>query len=220
MSSLENLPKPDEQINPKRQRKRKAPVVSSSVNKIAAIKSIEQEHSLPPPSTEASSVSIAIQFPTMNESSIDVDTYNDDIIDRILLNAESRHGPQCASIFESSSSTCGASASHTTRRDFQGICKDAMGGNLTAEELNQLSVLSTVDVSVREHVGGYVDHALAKKDNGRRDFNWSCIDVDSVTRLISLLEDHVKSALSIDLIREAREAHDREDEEVRVMCSV
>jgi hypothetical protein len=149
----------------------------------------------------------------MNESSSPAaDTYND-IIDRILLNAESRQGPQNATIFESES----VSASYANR-DLDATFKDSTCGKITAEELNQLSVLSTVDVSVRERVGSNVD-AVTKTDNVH-DFNWSCIDVDSVTQLIGLLEDHVKSGLSIDLIREAREAHDREDEQVSVACSM
>jgi hypothetical protein len=219
MSSLENLPKPHEQTKHKMQRKRKAPapvvVAAPSVDNVIAIKSkvkgrtssAPQQQQPPASSTEASSVSIAIQFPAMNESS--ADAYND-TIDRILLNSESRQGPKNATIFESSS--FGSKSPY----------KDSTGGKLTAEELNQLSVLSsTVDVSVRERGdSSNIDAACdTKKDNGH-DFNWSCIDVDSVTQLIGLLEDHVKSALAIDLIREARQAHDQEDEEVSATYSI
>lgn len=215
MSSLENLPNPEQETSQKMQRKRRNPV--RSVNNVVAaastIKSTKQQaRNVPLKSTkESSSVSIAIKFPTMNETSSSstsspLDDTHNDIIDRILLNSESRQGPQNATIFESESASTSTSKSYTT-------FKDSTSGKLTVEELNQLSVMSTFDVSVREQVGGSNVDALTNKGNGHDNFNWSSIDVDSVTQLIGLLEDHVKSALSIDLIREAREAHDQEDEE-------
>jgi len=127
------------------------------------------------------------------------------MIDRILLASESRDCQQ-SSIFESAPLVSGrqpvgvrgASASH-----------DASLGKFTADELDQLSLFSTVALDSHDS-----SSASAFADSSRPKYGWSVIDIDSITTLNGLLEDHVKSAVSIDLIQEARVAFDQNQTQV------
>jgi hypothetical protein len=89
---------------------------------------------------------------------------------------------------------------------------------LTADELDRLSLLSAAAISARESSqrmnrngnsnggsdgdgdGGCID-ASATNEN---DFSWFNVDIDSITQLSGYLEEHIKSAMLIDLIQEAR----------------
>jgi hypothetical protein len=207
MSSLENLPNPDDLLKKKVERKRRACAATSTAEN-RTTRSKKHGNNALPQATEAPSISPAIQC-SKNESN--VDTYND-ILERILLNAESRQGPKHATIFETSSSSTSYPASHEFNDKVDKMC-----GNLTADELNQLSVLSSVAISFREELAGFSE---SMNKSNSEDFSWSSVDLDSVIQLSGLLEDHVKSALSIDLIRESREFYEQEEDEVGGVCFI
>ena len=139
---------------------------------------------------------------------------NNDMIDRILLNSESRqsHG-STHQVFEKAQ-VQGKGKGHNKRR---GLSHEQGGGKLTAEELIQLSIFSTqaleaIHVHIDFNNGGSSpgsEHGSDQVSNPSNGNDWSVIDADSLMSLCGLLEDHVKSAVSVDMIQEARNAFEK-----------
>ncbi len=68
---------------------------------------------------------------------------------------------------------------------------------LTAEELDQLSLFSTIQ-KASDHV----------ESNSNPKHSWADVDVESLTELCTILENHVRASTSIDMVQEARAAFD------------
>ena len=132
-----------------------------------------------------------------------------DLIDRVLLNVESRM-VQHSSVFEQGSS---ATIANNSRANSKISNANALHGKLTADELDHLSLLSTSSVGLSFSQGVNGNSVGAANTN---DFNWSNVDIDSITQLSGYLEEHAKSAISIDLIQGARVAFERNDTMVRI----
>jgi len=187
------------------QRKRSAP--RSSVDKFVTPCSSQPQRlnsSLPPTGMAPSmTASIPVQMPSKHQA---VESHSD-LIDRVLLNVESRM-VQYSSVFEQASSarTIANNRANSTISNANAL---SMHGKLTADELDHLSLLSTSSVS--QGVNG--NSVGAANTN---DFNWSNVDIDSITQLSGYLEEHAKSAISIDLIQGARVAFERNDAMVRI----
>jgi len=136
-----------------------------------------------------------------------------DTIDRVLYNVESRM-VQHSSVFETSISNApvrrGANTNPTMTMHGYGH------GKLTADEIEHLILLSAATLSARECFSGMNGNGNAGNSSGcvdasatnENDFSWSNVDIDSITQLSGYLEEHVKSAMSINLIQEARVAFD------------
>jgi hypothetical protein len=206
MSSLQNLPNPNTEKK-RMQRKRSAP--RSSVDQLVTPCSSQPQRlnsSLPPTGMAPSmTASIPMQMPSKPQAA----ESHSDLIDRVLLNVESRM-VQHSSVFEQATS---ATIANNSRANSNISNANALHGKLTADELDHLSLLSTSSVGLSYSQGVNGNSVVAANTN---DFNWSNVDIDSITHLSGYLEEHAKSAISIDLIQGARVAFERNDTMVRI----
>jgi hypothetical protein len=79
---------------------------------------------------------------------------------------------------------------------------------LTNEELDQLTLFSTVALSIDMSASHSQSHSATNQTcKGRKNHlqNWANVDVDSLISLCEVLEEHVKIATTVNLIQEARQ---------------
>jgi hypothetical protein len=210
MSSLEHLPKP---VSDTRRKVRKRSAPGPSFDHIIVPPSQQQpetkDHQNLPP-TAMAPPSTTASIPTPMQAKPQAIQSQSDVIDRFLYNVESRMVQQ-SSVFETA-----IEITNTSSR--RAMIHEHGHGKLTADELDRLSLLSAAAISARESSqrmnrngnsnagsdgdgdGGCID-ASATNEN---DFSWFNVDIDSVTQLSGYLEEHIKSAMFIDLIQEAR----------------
>ena len=227
MSTLEHLPKPKADTR-RILRKRSAPGPSLDQTIASSRPQLQAKHhpnlpptAMAPPSTSpltstSKNASISMRM-TSKPQAIDSQT---DTIDRVLYNVESRM-VQHSSVFETSISNApvrrGANTNPTMTMHGYGH------GKLTADEIEHLILLSAATLSAREYFSGMNGNGNAGNSSGcvdasatnENDFSWSNVDIDSITQLSGYLEEHVKSAMSINLIQEARVAFDANETMVR-----
>ena len=141
-----------------------------------------------------------------SQSSSQLQFYNDKI-ELIILNSETRdHKSSSSSVFDHSKSKGNDNRNGNGNGNGTRKKEEAVFGKLTGEELNQLSLFCASS-----------DNSTASgsaSGSTKRECNWSDIDLDFVTTLSGLLEDHVRNALSIDLIQLGRQAFEDGDTKV------